>query len=318
MVRLIQSSDADITIGGHLSSAFLYSSTTFSRILADRIAPRGSADAAQGDAFNDFDNWEENDFWPAMTKKYAGTADVETNEPGVTIQISSQRRSSLLRHDVQEASVVPTETLTSADVPAKRHIEISLPPDMTCRTGDYLAILPLNQQESVQRVMRHFGLAKDAALIITSKGETTLPTSISISAVVVFTAHVELVQPVTKWVTITQSLLKSENLLTASEYHGPCESHRRREDQKTASPPSLRVCSGWNGISKILRWRTARTLLTNLNISRLVHRHATSTAYPPVLHLIFPPQETRHIHPNLRRPRRRSVLGNRLLQRCRL
>ena len=165
---------------------------------ATRIADKGTADAAQGDMFNDFDTWEENVFWPAMAKRYGGTAEVATNKEDLTVQISSQHRSSHLRQDVQEALVVNTNLLTSSDVPSKRHIEIRLPTGMSYSTGDYLAILPLNPSESVQRVMRHFSLAPDASLTITSNAESTLPIDVPISAIDLFTSYVELAQPATK------------------------------------------------------------------------------------------------------------------------
>ena len=165
---------------------------------ANRIAEKGTADAAQGDMFNDFDTWEESIFWPAMAKQYGGAAEVEFDEENLAVKVSSQHRPSHLRQDVQEALVVDTNLLTSSDVPAKRHIEIKLPEGMSYRTGDYLAILPLNPSESVQRVMRHFGLVPDASLTITSKGESTLPTGVPISAIDLFTSYLELAQPATK------------------------------------------------------------------------------------------------------------------------
>lgn len=165
---------------------------------AQRIAEKGTADAAQGDMFNDFDTWEEKVFWPAMAKQYGSTADAETSDEGMAVQVSSQNRSAFLRQDVQEAQVVDTNLLTSPDVPAKRHIEIKLPEGMSYRTGDYLAILPLNPTQSVQRVMRYFSLASDAVLTITSKGESNLPTGVPISAIDLFTSYVELAQPATR------------------------------------------------------------------------------------------------------------------------
>ena len=165
---------------------------------AKRLAQKGSADAAEGDIFNDFDAWEDSIFWPAMAKEYGGTTDSEISSERLDVQISTQHRSSHLRQDVQEASVVETGLLTSLGVPAKRHIEIKLPKGLTYRTGDYLAILPLNPPESVQRVMRHFSLAPDAALTITSREESTLPTGVPISAIDVFTSYLELLQPAPK------------------------------------------------------------------------------------------------------------------------
>jgi len=33
---------------------------------AERVAPRGIANAAQGDIFSDFDSWKTESFWPAV------------------------------------------------------------------------------------------------------------------------------------------------------------------------------------------------------------------------------------------------------------
>ncbi|KAK4998833.1 hypothetical protein LTR66_002023 [Elasticomyces elasticus] len=169
---------------------------------ADRICNRGTADAARGDMFSDFESWEDQVFWPAMTKKYSSTlqqtgTESAYTEQGLDVTVSSPRKSTL-RQDVSEARVVATQTLTAPDVPPKRHIEIELPSDMTYTAGDYLAILPLNPAESVLRVMRRFGLAWDSMLTISAQNGTTLPTEIPISAFNLFGAYVELSQPTTK------------------------------------------------------------------------------------------------------------------------
>ena len=112
------------------------------KIGVKQICSKSSFDAAQGDTFNDFDSWEENVFWPTITKQYGGIADAEPEEC-LSIQMSSQHRSELLHQDVQQALVVDTNLLTAKNVPTKRNIERSLPPDTTYRIGDYLAISPM-------------------------------------------------------------------------------------------------------------------------------------------------------------------------------
>lgn len=164
-----------------------------------RIAPIGTTDAASGDIFSEFDTWEDQVFWPAMTERY-GSSDAATGtsyETSVDVEISTPRTSTL-RQDVKEARVEEVEVLSAAGVPEKRHIEISLPSDMTYSAGDYLAILPLNPKENIARAMRHFGLAWDSMLTISSGGPTTLPTDTPVSAVDVFGAYVELAQPASK------------------------------------------------------------------------------------------------------------------------
>lgn len=166
----------------------------------ERICKRGVADAAQGDMFSDFETWADQVFWPSMSKKYGGeevaSSSAITPTQSLSVEVSNVR-SSRLRADVSEARVIDARTL-SKDQPEKRHIEIQLPSDMTYSSGDYLAILPLNPQESVKRVMRRFNLAWDSMLTINASAGTTLPTGVPISASDLFGAYVELSQPATK------------------------------------------------------------------------------------------------------------------------
>ncbi|KAF3041836.1 hypothetical protein E8E11_004968 [Didymella keratinophila] len=166
---------------------------------ATRLVDMGTADAAQGDIFTEFETWEDQIFWPAVREKY-GSAEAEGEgslEATLDVEISTPR-SSTLRQDVREARVEEVQVLSGSGVSEKRHIEISLPSDMTYSAGDYLAILPLNPKENIQRAMRHFGLSWDSMLTLSSAGPTTLPVGQPISALDVFGAYVELAQPASK------------------------------------------------------------------------------------------------------------------------
>ncbi|KAF2196115.1 NADPH-cytochrome P450 reductase-like protein [Delitschia confertaspora ATCC 74209] len=166
---------------------------------AKRIAPIGTADAATGDIFSDFETWEDRVFWPAVSEQYGVEADdsASTYESSINVEVSSPR-SSTLRQDVREARVEETKVLTAPGAPEKRHIEISLPSDMTYNAGDYLAILPLNPKENVNRAMRYFGLAWDSMLTIQSTGPSTLPMDAPIPASDLFGAYIELAQPASR------------------------------------------------------------------------------------------------------------------------
>jgi cytochrome P450/NADPH-cytochrome P450 reductase len=177
----------------------LYLNDTIKERGGDRIASIGTTDAAKGDIFTDFETWEDQVFWPAMKERY-GSSDALAGtsfETSLDVEISSPR-SSTLRQDVREARVEEVEILSAPGVPEKRHIEISLPSDMTYSTGDYLAILPLNPKDNVGRAMRYFGLAWDSVLTISSTGPTTLPTEGPVPAIDVFGAYIELAQPASK------------------------------------------------------------------------------------------------------------------------
>jgi cytochrome P450/NADPH-cytochrome P450 reductase len=176
-----------------------YLNTTLEQRGATKLVEMGSTDAASGDIFTDFETWEDQVFWPALREKY-GSSEVEGEgslEATLDVDISTPR-STILRQDVREARVEEVRVLSGSGVAEKRHIEISLPSDMSYSAGDYLAILPLNPKENTRRATKYFGLSWDSMLTIQSAGPTTLPTDTPISAVDVFGAYVELAQPASK------------------------------------------------------------------------------------------------------------------------
>lgn len=69
---------------------------------------------------------------------------------------------------------------------------------MTYRTGDYLAVLPLNHSQIVKRVMNRFSLPWDARISIKEGQNTILPTNREMSVFDLLSAYVELNQPATK------------------------------------------------------------------------------------------------------------------------
>jgi cytochrome P450 / NADPH-cytochrome P450 reductase len=170
---------------------------------ASRVAPMGLTDVSTGEVFTDFETWEDETLWPSLKKKYgsAGASSESTQAiKGVGVTVSTPRTSTL-RQDVQSAVVVDTKILTRGGGETqgvKKHIEIKLPEGTTYKSGDYLAILPINPSESVHRVLRRFGIARDAHLKIEADGPTSLPVAESITAYDVLSSYVELSQPTTK------------------------------------------------------------------------------------------------------------------------
>ena len=165
---------------------------------ATRIAPIGLSDAAKGNMFTDFETWEDDVFWPAMSKKYVvAEAEGDTVSSALSVEFSTPR-SSALRQDVKEAIVLHSKQITGPGVPPKREIEVQLPSGMSYSAGDYLAVLPLNPRESIHRVMRRFQIAWDAHITIAADGRTTLPTDTSLPVTDILGAYVELAQPITK------------------------------------------------------------------------------------------------------------------------
>ncbi|KAI9815970.1 MAG: hypothetical protein M1827_001962 [Pycnora praestabilis] len=189
---------------------------------AKRIAIRGYADAAAGDMFNDFDKWEDETFWPGIADTFGSTGEVSEETSGLDVEVSTQLRTSDLRHDVRDAVVQETKVLTPDEVPPKRHMQLKLPTDMNYKAGDYLAVLPINNSTTIRRVIKRFGLPWDAMVTIRSQRSTTLPTDRAMSVFTVLGAYVELNQPAT---------LKNVNAISKSV----TESSEKEELQHLAS-----------------------------------------------------------------------------------
>ncbi|KAK3391185.1 putative bifunctional P-450:NADPH-P450 reductase [Podospora didyma] len=168
----------------------------------ERICEMGLTDASQGEMFTDFEQWEDEVLWPAMEERYGTSAAAEGGAeaqtmPSLSIQFTAPR-STTLRQDVQEAVVVETKDLTAPGGFPKKHIEIELPEDMAYRAGDYLAVLPVNPKETINRAMRRFQLARDANITIEADRRATLPTNGPVPAYEVLGSYVELANPATK------------------------------------------------------------------------------------------------------------------------
>lgn len=166
-----------------------------------RICGIGLTDVANGDMFTDFEQWEDDVFWPAMEARYAtggaGREDLSGGEDVLSVRISTPR-SSTLRQDVQAATVVDARLLTAPGAAPKKHMEIQLPGETTYKVGDYLTVLPVNPKESITWAMRHFQLCWDSHVTIAADRWTSLPTNTPVPVYDVLGSYVELAQPATK------------------------------------------------------------------------------------------------------------------------
>lgn len=192
---------------------------------AKRMAESGFADAANNDIFNDFEKWEDSVFWPAVKSTFSGdkaSQNDEDDRSGLVLEVSTTLRSTHLRQDVREAIVLKNEVLTSGEAP-KQHIELKLPTDMQYRAGDYLAVLPMNHNSVIRRVIKHFGLPWDANMTLKS-GSTFIPTDVPISVYDVLRAYVELSEPATRRVggsdrRTSISMNSNDKLTESCSYH---------------------------------------------------------------------------------------------------
>ena len=175
---------------------------------ANRIAPRGFADVAEGNIFNDFDEWEDTVLWPGIEARFGvaeSITDASTRGADLDLKLSRDLRPLTLRHNVKEARVLSNALLTAEDVPHKRDMELRLPEGMTYKTGDYLNVLAVNNADQVKRVLRRFSLPEDAVVEVypLRKHMTSLPIGRSVAVTELLSAYVELGQPVTTRVSAT-------------------------------------------------------------------------------------------------------------------
>lgn len=168
---------------------------------AERLIERGEANA-RGDFFGDFDGWYAT-FWQQIGAAFGQTARAADPAPSFVVEFVQGIREPLLRQNgLQLGTVVENRELTNLDAPdarSKRHIEIALPEGQTYRAGDYLAVLPLNPPENVDRALRRFRLGYDAQVVIhADDSQTFFPTGQPVTAGELLASYVELALPATR------------------------------------------------------------------------------------------------------------------------
>jgi cytochrome P450 / NADPH-cytochrome P450 reductase len=169
---------------------------------AQRLVRRGEANA-RGDFFGDFEDWYKG-FWPPVAEAFGqGSAEPQVR-PLLEVEFTGAVRDPMLRqNDLRLGTVVANQELVNLDGPnarSKRHVEIALPDGMTYRCGDYLAVLPLNPSDAVERALTRFGMSYDSTAVITigDGGRTFLPTGKPVTAGELLSSYVELAQPATR------------------------------------------------------------------------------------------------------------------------
>lgn len=108
------------------------------------------------------------------------------------VEISTATRASHLRHKVQVAVVLGNEILTAPGVPEKRYMQLKLPTSLAYEAGDYLALLPMNNMDTVSRVLRRFGLPWDAVMMLKTGSHSIIPIGTELAVSSILAAYVEL------------------------------------------------------------------------------------------------------------------------------
>jgi cytochrome P450/NADPH-cytochrome P450 reductase len=163
---------------------------------ATRVMPRGEADA-RGDFFGDFESWYQG-FWRQAAAIIGASSHEAEAIPRIMLEFVEGARSPIIRQNqLQHGTVVENRELVDMASPfarSKRHIQIALPEGMTYRAGDYLAILPENAAETVERALRRFNLPYDAQVRLTRPQgvETVFPTDQPIMAGELLASYLDL------------------------------------------------------------------------------------------------------------------------------
>lgn len=171
-----------------------------------RMAEIGLSDAADGDVFGDFEEWEDEVMWPSLKKRFSPViptaADGSLAQPRTKATVeASVPRLSALQLELCTATVTETRQLSTDDssiLSVKRHVEVKLPEGLSYETGDYLVVLPVNAEQTVRRALRLLGLSRDTHLTISTNDGISQPESRSLPAFEVLSSYVELSQPATK------------------------------------------------------------------------------------------------------------------------
>ncbi|KAK0486339.1 fatty acid hydroxylase [Armillaria novae-zelandiae] len=143
------------------------------------LLERGEGDASLGSFFQVFDEYQ-GKLWKTLSKEYSTTkrsVDISVIDVKV-IDTGDERAESLRQADTALGHL--------------RHLEFELPPRMNYNAGDYLAILPHNPTQDINRVLSHFGIVKNQHVFPTS-----LPIGKPVALFEILSGYVELSQPAT-------------------------------------------------------------------------------------------------------------------------
>ncbi|HEX2910153.1 MAG TPA: cytochrome P450 [Chloroflexia bacterium] len=163
---------------------------------AERLIERGEANA-RGDFFGDFDLWYKS-FWPEIGEAFGQETRKPASLPLFEVEFVAGTRDPLVRqNNLQFGTVVENRELANLSAPyarSRRHVEIELPEGASYRAGDYLAVLPPNPPDMVDRALRRFALPYDAQVVLhmSPGGQTFFPLNQPIMAGELLSSYVEL------------------------------------------------------------------------------------------------------------------------------
>lgn len=148
------------------------------------------------DLIGPFEDWTE-----VVMKELTSSKGSAGGEEKPAIKVSIER-SALAKQLGDEkmgiGTVLKNELLADTTVgPAKKHMEVRLPEGMSYEAGDYLVVQPRNPDETVNKILRYFGMDEQTKISVQGSKKKHLPSTPS--PVDGFLRHnVELGLPVTK------------------------------------------------------------------------------------------------------------------------
>jgi sulfite reductase alpha subunit-like flavoprotein/cytochrome P450 len=170
---------------------------------ATRLAIRGEADAS-GDFEMQVEEWSER-LWPEALHGLGMQSSCLPQPERATLSVQVVRGATgtplAASYDARPASVVENRELQGeGSERSTRHLEIVLPEGVTYQEGDHLGIIPENDPERVERVLRRYGLQQSDHLIIQTGGRSAahLPLDRPISVYDLLSRTVELQEAVTR------------------------------------------------------------------------------------------------------------------------
>jgi cytochrome P450 / NADPH-cytochrome P450 reductase len=175
------------------------------------------------------------------------------------------------RHGLVAMAVAATGTLTKLDHPlgrTKRLVRLALPADVTYRTGDHLAVLPVNDPALVDRAVKLLGADPDSLLSIRAArpGRGALPIDRPLTVWELLSNHLELQDPAT-----------AEQIARLADLN-PCPPERQALKELGPSAESvLDLVERFPALTGQLDWRTVLELLPAVRI-----RHYSISTSPAV------------------------------------
>jgi cytochrome P450 / NADPH-cytochrome P450 reductase len=144
---------------------------------AERLCARGEADG-RADFFGDLEAWRA----PMWAQLCAALAVPLVPEPAPAARYTVQRlahdaeQARCARHGVAPMTIVESRSLVAPEARPKRHLAVQLPAGVTYVAGDYLSVLPAQDEALVARMVARLGLSADEVIVVQDRlSDAALP-----------------------------------------------------------------------------------------------------------------------------------------------